>query len=79
VKIYPNPVRDELTISISGNEKAVEMTITDINGKKLVSENVTITSNELIKKLDVSKFAKGIYFVRISSGERSYSEKLVIR
>jgi hypothetical protein len=79
VKIYPNPVKDELTISISGNEKALEFSIADMNGRILYKESLEISGNETTKKLDVSSFAKGVYFVRLSAGDRKYTEKLVIR
>jgi hypothetical protein len=79
VKIYPNPVKDELTININGNEKSLDLTITDMNGKILLSEKLNISGSEFRKQLDMSGFAQGIYFIRLTSGERSYSEKVVVQ
>lgn len=79
VKIYPNPAKDEVTITISGNEKALEFSIADMNGRTLYNESLEINGKETMKKLDVSSFAKGVYFVRLSAGDRKYTEKLVIR
>ena len=45
----------------------------------LYKESIEINGNEAMKKLDVSSFAKGVYFVRLSAGDRKYTEKLVIR
>ena len=79
VKIYPNPVKDELTISIRAGEKSLLLTITDLTGKSVYSETLATGGNEFTKKLDMTGFAKGVYFVRLSSGDRSYNEKLIVK
>jgi hypothetical protein len=79
VKIFPNPVKEELTISITGNERLLDLTITDMNGKVLFTEKVTVSGGEFKRKLDVSGYAAGIYFFRLSAGERSYTEKVVVQ
>ncbi|MCX6277393.1 MAG: T9SS type A sorting domain-containing protein [Bacteroidetes bacterium] len=79
VKIYPNPVKEELTINIAGKEKSLDLTITDLNGKVLLSEKLNVSGSEFRKKLDMSRFSKGIYFIRLSVNERSYSEKVVVQ
>jgi hypothetical protein len=79
VKIYPNPAKDEVTVNINSNEKVLDLTLTDMNGKVVLTGDITLTGQETLKKLDVSRLAKGTYLLRLTSGERSYSEKLVIR
>jgi hypothetical protein len=79
VRIYPNPVKDELTISINTNEKALDLAVTDIHGRVVVSEKLTLAGSDYKKKMDVSLFSRGVYFIRLSSGEKSYSEKVVVQ
>jgi hypothetical protein len=79
VKIYPNPAKDEVTVNINGNEKVLGLTLTDMNGKVVLTGNIIMNGTEIMKKLDVSSLSKGTYLLRLTSGERSYSEKLVIR
>lgn len=62
MKLYPNPVNEQLTISV-GQKGQFEFEISDINGK-------TILQGSLQKEntvLDVSGLEKGIYFVKVSS------------
>lgn len=67
--LYPNPVQNELTIS--GIPKAVSViAIYDAVGKKLIEKVVKET--QVI--VDVSKFQRGIHFVKFPDGS---SEKFV--
>ena len=79
VKIFPNPVKDELSITISGRETSLELTMTDMSGRTVYSESLKTGGKELRKLIDVSGFAKGVYFVRLTAGDRSYTEKLIVR
>lgn len=62
VSIYPNPANSALTI-IFDDAAITDLTITllDVTGKEIFNST---TSNKLIQ-LDVSVYAKGIYFLRI--------------
>ena len=79
VQIFPNPVREELTLNITGTERQLNLTIVDRTGKVQYTETLSNIPASFTKKLDMSKFAKGIYFVRLSHNERIYSEKVVVQ
>ncbi len=68
--IHPNPVVDVL--NISGLEKEMQITISDITGK----EYIRVLSSD---QVDVTALAKGTYFIQIMDMESgdSQSEKLV--
>ena len=68
IKLYPNPVVNELNVSLAKANTTVA--IYNAAGQKL-SEKVA-TGN--IAKFNVSNFRKGIYFVRLSDGT---SEKFI--
>lgn len=72
VKIYPNPVKDKLTISF------LEPTTGDISIMNLLGRNileVKILKQKLIT-MDVSNIQKGIYFVIFKINESVYSHKI---
>lgn len=74
--IYPDPANEEITISTPSaiNEK-LSCDIYDISGKKILS--TTINSNN--DRIQVGKFAPGIYFTRITSEKGVvYNNKFVI-
>lgn len=63
VKLYPNPVQNVLHINTGNTElKAVE--VYDMVGKKVMS----LTSSETVIDIDSQELAKGIYILRIQSG-----------
>jgi hypothetical protein len=74
VSVYPNPASDVITIDMTGLEKA-ECTITDLSGKELMN---TVLVGERTT-LDLSAYAKGIYFIVISSEAGEYRQKLILR
>ncbi len=65
IKIFPNPVRNLLTIDIATSEfqNNIEINILDINGKQVL----TIDSNSnQVHQIDCSKWSNGTYFIKIS-------------
>ncbi len=79
VRIFPNPVSGELTITIKGRENQLNLTLSDVNGKVLYSEKLTAIPADFRKKLDMSGYAKGVYFLNLSNNERAYSEKVIVQ
>jgi len=79
IKIYPNPVKDELFIDIPSFEnleylKSVE--ILDITGKKiLITHYSLLTTHYLI--LDTNLLPQGIYFVKILTDKGYFVEKII--
>ncbi|HKR07056.1 MAG TPA: T9SS type A sorting domain-containing protein [Bacteroidia bacterium] len=61
--VYPNPANEFVVISyhLSGKEK-IEITITDITGKKLLHSTFNIQHSTF--KIDVSNLSSGIYFIK---------------
>lgn len=68
LNIYPNPVRDQLSVNISikGNED-VKLSIIDQLGKELIEASSKI-NGEGIVNISTESLAKGIYFVRMENG-----------
>lgn len=79
VTIYPNPARNELFIKIMGQEKNLDLVITDLGGKAVYKESLADLATEFSKKIDVSGFPAGFYFIKLSSGTRYFAGKVVIR
>lgn len=69
--IFPNPASDQLTIT--GINIGAEITISDVTGN-VISTNVAV--NE-IAKIDVSNYAKGIYFIQISYVRSNSNERMI--
>jgi hypothetical protein len=70
VAIFPNPTADVLNISYGFNNPNTQVTLIDVTGQTVYQ------SNQLIQSIDLSGFAKGIYFLKISAGGESCVKKV---
>ena len=61
--IYPNPANDIVKIELGDSCFDNVMTITDITGKTVMTENVT---NDVME-INVSHLSSGLYFVKYGS------------
>ena len=73
IKIYPNPSTGIINIKSDGNIEKVE--IFDINGKQIKQ----IPLNNKLSSIDLSKNAKGIYFVKLISGDTVSVQKVILK
>lgn len=75
--IYPNPSTGMFTFSLNTIQKqSGEVNVTDVNGRSIFSQ-ITGTAPVVQLTIDLSKFAKGVYFVQYRSGESIASKKII--
>ncbi len=72
--IFPNPCNEVLTISMEEGGDT-EITIIDNLGRVLKQE----TSSTTITNIDVSQLEKGVYFVKISNANKTFTKSLLIQ
>ncbi len=76
IKVFPNPINGELTISFGTNpSKRVTTGIYNTEGKLALSKVFINTTTETI---DLSGFQTGIYMVRVFANGVCYEEKIII-
>lgn len=66
LQVFPNPVKDQLTFVADKNFRDIRFTVFDIHGNSVFLESVSIPGTW---KADVGFLEKGIYLVRIISGQ----------
>ena len=80
IQLFPNPASDKITIT-SGKaiNNNVNVNIVDVAGRlaQTVSFNNMVANAQ--QTIDISKLAKGVYFVKIKSANSEMIEKLVVR
>ena len=70
IKLYPNPVIDNLIVSgFVGN---ASVAISDINGKTLITKQITGNGN-----IDINKLPKGLYFINIITNDGIFERKII--
>jgi len=71
-KIYPNPVKDVITIA-SSNITVSSVEMYSLVGKKVISKNNLVNNT-----LDISNLNSGIYLLKVNADEGSLIRKIVI-
>jgi alpha-tubulin suppressor-like RCC1 family protein len=75
IKIFPNPATYSFTITINGSTSLTnQLQITDLTDR-VVHTQILTQQSEIINQ----NFSSGIYFIRVSDGEKSFTEKLIIQ
>lgn len=79
LNVFPNPSTGHVNINYSSKAGTSTIEVVDILGKVIYSSTIEKAAKNLIH-LDEDVFkTKGIYFVRISNGETTTAEKVVIQ
>lgn len=79
LSIYPNPVNDILQIEFPGiKNKNVTIEMEDYSGKTVYKESSESFTGDFTKKIDVSSFAKGIYFITFTDGINTVHRKVTV-
>jgi hypothetical protein len=78
VKVYPNPVTDNVTVSLDLSQADIlNVEIVDTKGKLLIVRTLNGSIGENLVRFDVAEMSSGIYFVQIASGGMFWSQKLI--
>ena len=69
VNVFPNPSRGQFTVELDGVFGDVELSIMDITGKQIRNWNYSNIATGWKTSIDASELAKGIYILKVQSGE----------
>ena len=72
IRLYPNPVQDELTVQTAEGKPLRSVEVTDVNGRKLYQ--IQVTGSLVTVPTDV--LAPGVYFVRVGGTTASHIYKI---
>jgi serine protease AprX len=77
--VYPNPAFDSLTISPADPDDLPNCTVELVSrlGQIIAAEEVSFTWTNNSYRADISNLATGIYFVRLTSGDRKFVYRIV--
>ncbi|TFH26749.1 MAG: T9SS type A sorting domain-containing protein [Bacteroidia bacterium] len=82
IKVFPNPSdgRFQLTLEHDGTEK-VSAKVFDITGKQIkdISEDLVREDTSVTAQVNLESPKSGIYFLRVSIGNKVLTKKIIIR
>jgi len=80
IKVYPNPTNSDILVNMKGNNiDKINLNIFNSSGKLIKSEGLRLNTGELTHRIDMSKYAKGIYILQINTDYFSKSLKIVLQ
>jgi len=78
VQIYPNPTNGLVTITFADKQDKVLIQLCNSNGTLVFSHQETLSSSNTVT-LNLSTFAKGIYFLQITNAQTQFTEKIIVK
>jgi hypothetical protein len=75
---YPNPaIGEKVNIQIPAGEGMVNIELTDLNGRLIVSRNELVSGNGVVQ-LSINNIESGIYIISVCSDNFRHQQKLII-
>lgn len=80
MNIYPNPTSGMTTVEFNlKREEQISIVVFNAAGEKVWSERKVLDKGDHRMSLDLTGRARGIYFVKVTSGEIAVTEKISLR
>ncbi len=80
IRIYPNPADQMIHIVFETNEvEYIGLQLSNLEGKVCCNESIERFSGKFHRKIDVSNYVQGVYWLHLQFGEEVYKEKIVIQ
>jgi hypothetical protein len=79
-KLFPNPAVDNTTLEITADQAGpLAVRIYDMTGRSIQQFNQTVSVGTNMINLNTQKLSNGVYFVEVSSANKTTTERLVIQ
>ncbi len=79
MNVYPNPIRNELNIAYElAQAGTVQFLITDLNGRRVLSEQLQQEKGAQISTLNTSSVSEGIYLVHLITNNSRIVQKIMV-
>lgn len=75
-RVYPNPSKGKFMIEFTNKQSATNVEVYNLVGEKI--QTGIGMQQQTAKEIDLSNAPKGIYFVKMSDGEKMYTNKIVV-
>jgi len=78
ISVQPNPAHNYTNVIFNTAIKTGNLTVTNSAGEIILNKPLAAIEKGTTEKILLQSFAKGVYFIKISSGTQSQTKKIVI-
>jgi hypothetical protein len=80
VSIYPNPNNGIFTVSFDNlDAQQVDLRVINVIGNEIYHEVIPRSEVQVTKTIDLNRFAKGLYYVKIETEKYSSVRRVVVK
>ena len=80
MKIYPNPTTNEVNLHFVSEEvQDVTIKVVDTYGKQVFYDDRTNFVGEYAKAVALGEYAKGVYFLQITTKDNTFYEQIIVQ
>ena len=80
LEVYPNPSRDIFNVSLTSEEaQTINVKVVNLIGEVMYSESLEDFQGYYEKGIDLSKKAKGVYFLEITAEKGVVNKKVILQ
>lgn len=80
VRFFPNPASDRVSLRMENmNSGLCTLRVYDLNGRAVMTEAFYVPGDHLQTYLDLRELAGGVYLTEITSGDRQWNHKIMLR
>ena len=76
ISVYPNPTNGIIHLETNSSMDNFNLVLFNMNGNILYQQKVSGNKNSYQKEIDLSGFAKGVYFLQLSNASERYIKKV---
>jgi hypothetical protein len=79
IKIFPNPTKGKFSFEAQGIiNKEISLTIYNSIGDRILQDHLTTVNGRLNKDMDLSDVASGVYYIKITDGNKSDTRSIMV-
>ncbi len=77
IEVFPNPTSGILNVNINSLSSDLDLLLINLNGSVIYRDKLISNQNIISKQIDVSRFAKGMYFIKLSNANQNEIKKII--
>lgn len=79
ISVFPNPTTGMVNVLVNGVEKQLDMSVLNVHGQTILSETWNQILSGSSRQIDMTGFAKGVYYIRFTNNSKTLVQKIVLQ